>query len=211
MESSALSLPGWVLLIGWITKAVLGVLVLLSVWSVKLMIERKRAFEKFAALDTEVFEKLKLQILTQGSGISTSSSDTKLPLVVLHRMKEVGPETPGIELTLRSLLVEKRMELSKDLSNLATLGSNAPFVGLFGTILGIIQAFGTLAYGQSAMSSVMSAIAEALVATAVGLFVAIPAVVAYNHFFQKLKTAIVQSESLRDLLLAKVRAPGGRI
>jgi biopolymer transport protein ExbB/TolQ len=71
---------------------------------------------------------------------------------------------------------------------LGTLGNNAPFIGLFGTVIGVIVAFADLAEGTSkvAMDKVMGGIAEALVATGVGLFVAIPAVVAYNIFQKKI-------------------------
>jgi biopolymer transport protein ExbB/biopolymer transport protein TolQ len=75
-----------------------------------------------------------------------------------------------------------RVELERGINFLGTLGNNAPFVGLFGTVLGVIEAFHQLAGGanKAAMGNVMSGIAEALIATGVGLFVALPAVVAYN-------------------------------
>jgi biopolymer transport protein ExbB/TolQ len=103
----------------------------------------------------------------------------------------------------RSFLTDRRAELSKGLPVLATLGSNAPFIGLFGTVLGIIQSFGALATSSAAMNQVIYSLAEALIATAVGLFVAIPAVVAYNHFSQKIRVAVADSESLRDLYLSR--------
>ena len=74
---------------------------------------------------------------------------------------------------------------------MATLGSNAPFIGLFGTVLGIIQAFAVLASTNAGTHAVMSGISEALVATAIGLFVAIPAVIAYNIFSKKLNPYVV--------------------
>ncbi len=77
-----------------------------------------------------------------------------------------------------------RKDLEKGMTFLGTLGSNAPFIGLFGTVLGVIEAFGQLgktgAGGGGGMDNTMAAIGEALVATGVGLFVAIPAVVGYN-------------------------------
>ena len=83
---------------------------------------------------------------------------------------------------LEAEMGRKRKELEKGMTFLGTLGNNAPFIGLFGTVLGVIQSFHQLGAGQSkeAMGNVMSGISEALIATGVGLVVAIPAVVAFN-------------------------------
>lgn len=103
-----------------------------------------------------------------------------------------------------------RPALDANLSILATIGSNAPFVGLLGTVLGIIKAAHEMneAAGQSNPSAVMSGVFEALVATAVGLFVAIPAVVAYNLFERKVRTRLAQADSLAHLLLANLPSDG---
>jgi biopolymer transport protein ExbB len=99
-----------------------------------------------------------------------------------------------------------RPALDANLSILATIGSNAPFVGLLGTVLGIIKAAHEMnvAAGQNNPSAVMSGVFEALVATAVGLFVAIPAVVAYNLFERKVRTRMAQVDSLAHLVLANL-------
>jgi biopolymer transport protein ExbB/biopolymer transport protein TolQ len=85
-------------------------------------------------------------------------------------------------------MTKRRRELERGMTLLGTLGNNAPFVGLLGTVIGVIVAFADLAEGNSKvqMDKVMGGIAEALVATGVGLFVAIPAVVAYNIFQRKI-------------------------
>jgi biopolymer transport protein ExbB len=103
-----------------------------------------------------------------------------------------------------------RLEYEARLAFLATLGNNAPFIGLFGTVLGIIRAFGDLARNPSAAgaSSVMAGISEALIATAVGLLVALPAVVAYNFFQRALRRASQRAASFGDLLEARLRARG---
>jgi len=101
--------------------------------------------------------------------------------------EEVGPAAP-LEMTaaIEGAKTRERLRLERRLPFLATLGSNGPFVGLFGTVLGIIKAFHDLAATQgtagAGASTVMAGISEALVATAIGLFAAIPAVVAYNRF-----------------------------
>ena len=105
---------------------------------------------------------------------------------------------------------KSRLEYESRLAFLATLGNNAPFIGLFGTVLGIIRAFGDLARNPSAggASSVMSGISEALIATAVGLIVALPAVVAYNVFQRALRRASQRAAYFGDLLEARLRGTG---
>jgi biopolymer transport protein ExbB/biopolymer transport protein TolQ len=93
-------------------------------------------------------------------------------------------------------MTKKKRELERGMNLLGTLGNNAPFVGLLGTVIGVIGAFNQLGAGQdkAAMGNVMAGIAEALVATGIGLFVAIPAVVAYN-VFQKRVTDVEDNVS----------------
>ncbi len=84
--------------------------------------------------------------------------------------------------------LELRLALEKRLGILATFGNNAPFIGLFGTVLGVIKAFHHLGTSSEfGVRVVMTGISEALVATAMGLFVAIPAVIGYNYFVRKMK------------------------
>ncbi len=88
----------------------------------------------------------------------------------------------AFEQAVEGALGSDRDDLDRGMTLLGTLGNNAPFIGLFGTVLGVIEAFSWLGKGdQSAMGNVMAGIAEALVATGVGIFVAIPAVVAFNY------------------------------
>ena len=101
-------------------------------------------------------------------------------------------------------LVEKGF-LERRLLILGTLGNNAPFVGLFGTVLGVIRSFHDLAASGSGPEVVMQGLSEALVATAVGLFVAIPCVVSYNFLSGKAKDILAQTESLGRVILARVR------
>lgn len=123
-----------------------------------------------------------------------------------------GPE--AMQRAMEGTAVAEKMRMERGLSFLGTVGSNAPFLGLFGTVLGIIKAFHDLALDSSnASDAVMAGISEALVATAVGLLVAIPAVVLYNAFSRWVKGRMGRSESLADLVLARVtgeeRAHGG--
>jgi biopolymer transport protein ExbB len=108
---------------------------------------------------------------------------------------------------MQSVKARMRPELDANLSILATIGSNAPFIGLLGTVLGIIKAAHELTAGASGGNqiAVMSGVFEALVATAVGLFVAIPAVVAYNLFQRRVRKRMAEVDSLAHLLLSTLR------
>jgi biopolymer transport protein ExbB len=98
-------------------------------------------------------------------------------------------------------LLERRVAL------LGTLGNNAPFIGLFGTVLGIIRAFHDLASDtQGGAQTVMAGISEALVATAVGLMVAIPAVMAFNYFMRRARGHVTQADTVAHIILAELRS-----
>jgi biopolymer transport protein ExbB len=99
----------------------------------------------------------------------------------------------------------EKLRLERSLAFLGTLGANAPFIGLFGTVLGVIKAFHDLAATQmGGPSVVMAGISEALVATAVGLVVAIPAVVAYNYFNRRVRVRMHEVEWMAELALARL-------
>jgi biopolymer transport protein ExbB len=98
----------------------------------------------------------------------------------------------------------ERLAMEKHLGILGTLGNNCPFIGLFGTVLGIIKAFADLSHNQGGGAAVvMAGIAEALVATAVGLMVAIPAVVAYNVFQGRVRRTLGRVDAMAHLILAR--------
>jgi biopolymer transport protein ExbB len=110
------------------------------------------------------------------------------------------------EEVIAAALGAERARLDTGLAVLATTGSNAPFIGLFGTVLGIIRAFHDLSLTDaSAAASVMSGISEALVSTAVGLLVAIPAVVSYNIFARQNKSLLSRAENRGRLLLSRYK------
>lgn len=139
----------------------------------------------------------------------------------------LAPRGPAAaEKGMQSAIAAERKALEARLAYLGTLGNNAPFVGLFGTVIGVILAFeelgtaagaaGTGAASQVASAAVMSAIAEALVATAVGIGVALPAVAAYNYFQRRIATVLDDAETLSTLVLAYLvseptTAPSARV
>jgi biopolymer transport protein ExbB/TolQ len=128
------------------------------------------------------------------------------------RNADLGPV--AAEKAIGGALALERTRMERGLAFLGTLGNNAPFIGLLGTVIGIIEAFDVLgrpegaasAGGALAPQAIMSSIAEALVATAVGLFVAIPAVAAFNYFQRRIATILAGSEALTSVLLAHLNA-----
>lgn len=117
---------------------------------------------------------------------------------------EQGPD--AVEELLAGALGAERARFETRLSFLATLASNAPYVGLFGTVLGIVRAFRTLGADLAeAHAGVMTALAEALVATAIGLLVAIPAVAAFNAFKNAVKRRVTRAETWSRTLLSRLK------
>lgn len=123
-----------------------------------------------------------------------------LALAIWNRCRQ--PE--AIQEIVESRLIKERKKLERGLNFLGTTGSNAPFIGLFGTVLGIIKAFHDLALAEQAGPQiVMAGISEALVATAVGLLVAIPAVIIFNYFKSQTRSVISGSEAVFKLFLSR--------
>ena len=105
--------------------------------------------------------------------------------------------------SMEGFAVGERHKLDRGLVVLGTLGNNAPFIGLFGTVIGIIQAFHDLSSDpEGGASVVMGSISEALIATAVGLLVAIPAVIAFNSFNRVVKKHMANIQSLIKVILS---------
>jgi biopolymer transport protein ExbB len=108
-------------------------------------------------------------------------------------------------------LETERLRYEKRLAFLGTLGNNAPFVGLFGTVLGIVRAFHDLAGASiQGTQAVMSGIAEALVATGVGLLVALPSVAMYNTLIRHVETQAAGAEATSREIIAYFKSPAGR-
>jgi biopolymer transport protein ExbB/TolQ len=186
-----------------IEKCVLLLLISLSIWSIAIMIDRKRFLKKQISQN----DFLKIQKMISEKSISFQRISEDNFFCDAFKFAEVHSEqfkkTASIDRSISSFIKDKRIDLEKGLPVLGTLGANAPFIGLFGTVLGIIRSFAYLGT-QSGSQAVMSGVSQALYATAVGLLVAIPAVVAYNNFSNQIKRAIGRVESLRDLLVAQL-------
>ncbi len=129
---------------------------------------------------------------------------------------DAAPRGAGsVEEMVAATIRRERPAYERGLGFLGTLGSNAPFLGLFGTVIGIIKAFADLGVGTAkgaGAQAVMSGLSEALVATAVGIFVAIPAVVAFNAYNRRLRSIVSEAEAIAHALAAHLRrdaAAGG--
>ncbi len=193
---------------GWGARGVLLVLLLLSIWSVAIMFERKKAFKEKAGTAKIQDAKKFIEAKNWSALRAWADANPSYLAGMIHAALSVDGNQSGksesVDRAVQSYLSAQRIDLEKGLNVLATLGSNAPFIGLFGTVLGIIQSFGILSSQQgSAMNAVMLGLAEALIATAVGLFVAIPAVVSYNYFSQRLRNLTIEAQSLRDLYISQ--------
>lgn len=114
------------------------------------------------------------------------------------------------EAAMDSARAIQRVALERNLTFLGTVGNNAPFIGLLGTVIGIIKAFHALSRDtQGGAAAVMYEISEALVATAIGLFVAIPAVMAFNYFRTRVKLVNGNVDALSQVVLSFLRGKDG--
>ena len=162
------------------------VLALLSVLSIAITLERAWAFRKFARAIGGTFSNLRDAMKEGGlQALSAVCRVNRSPLseVLLSGLSRAGRSKEEVDEAMELAGRRELLKLERSLGILGTIGSTAPFIGLFGTVLGIIRAFSDLAIAQGASpAAVADGIAEALIATAAGLFVAVPAVVAYNYF-----------------------------
>ena len=189
---------------------VLYLLIALSVISVGVMLERW-IFYRRRKLDIDAMREALQRNLDRGNfaGAAKALADkdaleTNVVLVGLQAY-EKGPES--VEDLIAGALGREKGRYEKRLDFLATLASNAPYIGLFGTVLGIVRSFRDLAANMAdASSAVMAGIAEALIATAVGLLVAIPAVVAFNVFKGRVRTSVTDCQMLARILLSHLKS-----
>lgn len=190
----------------WVLWLLLG----LSLLSVGIMVERV-LFLYQHRVDTELIRTRLTKLLEAGdfSGAARflerfDSLETNVTLFGLRQYRK-GPEAVEDLISGAQSMELKRYQ--KRLGFLATIGSNAPFIGLFGTVLGVIKAFADLGSDLgSAGGELMDGISEALVATGVGLLVAIPAVIAYNAFAARVKELTANTSLLSRSLLAELKS-----
>lgn len=195
---------------------VMWVMILLSVGSVAIILERAWFYnsirDDLARLSKDLQDTLAKGLEAARRRMSQSPSAEAAVVSAGLAVAHLGPE--AAEEAMAGATALQRMKLEKRLAFLATLGNNAPFIGLFGTVIGVVMAFDQLGEAakdaaqnsqQLAPNEVMKAIGEALVATAVGIGVAIPAVAANNLFQRLVKQTLAHTEALNRLLLTHLK------
>lgn len=205
---------GWDLItmwhnMGYPAKTVVGILFIMSAWSVGIMIDRALMYSA-ARKQSRVFVQqvagaLKDNKLDEAISIAERNKKSHIAKVVATGLSEFQsasaqvPDEEVIEAAKRGLersVAIVHAEMKRGLSGLATIGSTAPFVGLFGTVTGIINAFKGIQNSKATgLSAVAGGISEALVTTALGLLVAVPAVWAYNYFTNKVEAFDVEMDN----------------
>ncbi len=131
-----------------------------------------------------------------------NNSLSPLAAVVKSGLEESEKKVEVAAEMMDAMAIEQRTKLEKNLNILGTLGNISPLIGLFGTVIGIIRAFHSLSVSGSAGPTVIAAgIAEALITTAAGLVVAVPAVVFYNYYLRRVETVMSEIESISKKVL----------
>jgi biopolymer transport protein ExbB len=194
----------------WVMWLMIG----LSVGSVTIMLERGWFYysirDDIPQLAQSLRDRLRDDDMPAALGLLEKSPSAEAAVVVAG-LREADRGVKAAEKAMKGAAALQKMKLEQRLAFLGTLGNNAPFIGLFGTVIGIVQAFDALgkqgmgnaqAATAAAPTAVMSSIAEALVATAVGLAVAIPAVAAYNFYQRHTRSVLGNTEALSNVLLA---------
>jgi biopolymer transport protein ExbB len=199
---------------------VLWLMLALSVVSLAIMLERAWLFwslrDDIPGLMRDLGRLLRAGDL-EGARRRLEASPSAEAAVVVAGIVEADLGSEAAEEAMAGASNLQRQKLEKWLAYLGTLGNNAPFIGLLGTVIGIVGAFEELGKGATAQGmpgaasavapqAVMTNIAEALVATAVGLLVAIPAVFSFNAFQRRVKTTVSNTEALGHVLLAHLKA-----
>src|SRR5215831_13304180 len=201
---------------GWPARTVVIALFIMSAWSIGVMIDRLLAFSA-ARTQSRTFAPLVAGALRDGKideaiHIAERHKKSHLAKVVTAGLQEFQAHSPSAEVSAEDIEASKRAldraeaivhaELKRGLSGLATIGATAPFVGLFGTVVGIINAFKEISTQKATgLGAVAGGISEALVTTAIGLFVAIPAVMMFNYFTNKVEAFDVEMDNSSSELI----------
>jgi len=207
---------------GFTAKCVVVVLFIMSAWSIGVMIDRVIAYnaarKQSRAFAPAVAGALREGKLEEAIKIADRYNKSHLAKVVVSGLQEfkahqMSADIPGEDIEASRRALERaeaivHAELKRGVSSLATIGSTAPFVGLFGTVVGIMHAFQQISTSKSTgIGAVAGGISEALITTAVGLFVAIPAVWMFNYFTNRIEAFDVEmgnsSSELIDYFLKR--------
>ncbi|MDB4966954.1 MAG: MotA/TolQ/ExbB proton channel family protein [Myxococcales bacterium] len=215
---------------GWLDKGVVSLLVLMSIYSLWVMIDRfvvfSRAKRHSLAFVLALRDRMAKRDLNGALNLSKAEPQSPIAKVIFEALTEyrdgldaiakTGPDEVGefdvVDAVNRAIDRVKEREVAnmkKGLGGLGSISSAAPFIGLFGTVVGIINAFRSMASsGQGGLGAVSAGISEALVTTAAGLLVAIPAVMAYNYFTNTIEQFVVDMNDVSSELISYVLREG---
>ena len=191
---------------------VLWLLVFLSVVSVAVMLERAAFFLARRIGDPDAVARRLLAGDLAGARQAVEGRRGMEADVVRAAIDHAEKGPDAVVEVVHAEMERGRLDYERRLAFLGTLGNNAPFIGLFGTVLGVIRAFSDLAAhpGAAGTGNVMAGIADALIATAVGLFVALPAVIMFNLYQRWLRRTAQRASALGHAVVAGLRAPAPR-
>jgi biopolymer transport protein ExbB len=215
---------------GWLDKGVVSLLVLMSIYSLWVMIDRFAVFTRAKRYSLSFVLALRERMAKRdlNGALNLSKAEPQSPIAkVIHEalteyrdgldaIAKTGPDEVGdfdvVDAVNRAIDRVKEREVAgmkRGLGGLGTISSGAPFIGLFGTVVGIINAFRSMAAsGQGGLGAVSAGISEALVTTAAGLLVAIPALMAYNYFTNTIEAFVVDMNDVSSELLSYVLREG---
>lgn len=193
--------------------AVLYLLVTLTILSLFIIVERFIKLSKISKQSLAQRRKLEESMTSVKIGnleeldLDPQSLEGKVLNYAFEHIEQNGLK--GLNETFDSFLKFQKPKLERSLAFLATVGSNAPYIGLFGTVLGIMKSFYDMSHATNAgQQTVMAGISAALIATAAGLMVAIPNVVAYNYFQKQVAGIIGSVEGAKDMIVAYAKMKG---
>jgi biopolymer transport protein ExbB/biopolymer transport protein TolQ len=214
---------------GWFAKSIVIVMALMSIYSLTIMVQKwwnlRKAQKETVKFAPEFSQFLEEDNLTEAIRLAEGYKKSHVALVLGGALQEVKPLIQDGSVTVADInsaerAIERNMlleitNLKRGLAVLATVGATAPFVGLLGTTMGIVNAFaGMAASGSGGLAAIGAGIAEALITTAFGLLVAIPAVWAYNYFTVKIDNLTAEmtyvSKEMIDYLIKGVSGEFGR-
>lgn len=191
---------------GWVNRAIVILLILMSVVSLTVAVQKWLRFRKMAnatkAFAPQFSQALESNNIPEALAVADQYPNSHVARVLGESLREVAPllddpRAAGAAIVSAERSVEREQillanDLKSGLGTLATIGSTAPFVGLLGTTLGIVNAFMGMGEGGAGLEAVSIGISEALIATAIGLIAAIPAVWMYNYFTARLDTLFAE-------------------
>jgi biopolymer transport protein ExbB len=214
---------------GWFAKSIVIIMALMSIYSLTIMVQKwwnlRKAQKETVKFAPEFSQFLEEDNLTEAIRLAEGYKKSHVAIVLGGALQEVKPLIQDGSVTVSDInsaerAIERNMlleitNLKRGLAVLATVGATAPFVGLLGTTMGIVNAFaGMAASGSGGLSAIGAGISEALITTAFGLLVAIPAVWAYNYFTTKIDNLTAEmtyvSKEMIDYLIKGVSGEFGR-